>query len=86
MRPVQMIGFAGVWACSNQEDKLRLSLVCKPWRKLIAKPTTLWEAVSLNHAPACFRLRTTCILTLRCQGVRPVCELNMAVHAQIGTG
>ena len=30
----------------SQEDKLRLSLVCKPWRKLLAESPTLWQTFS----------------------------------------
>ena len=45
----------------SQEDKLRLSLVCKSWRKLLAKPTTLWQTLSGKQAPASFRLHTGCV-------------------------
>ena len=35
-----------VFELVSQEDKLRLSLVCKPWRKLLAKPTALWQTLA----------------------------------------
>ena len=46
----------------SQKDKLRLSLVCKPWRKLLAEPTTLWQTLSGKQAPACCGLHTGYIL------------------------
>ena len=42
----------------SQVDKLRLSLVCKPWRKLLAKSPTLWQTFSGKMAPACLWLHS----------------------------
>ena len=45
-----------------QEDKLRVSLVCKPWRQLLADPPSLWQTLSGKQAPACCKLHTGYIL------------------------
>ena len=47
-----------VFQLVSQEDKLRLSLVCKPWRKLLAESPTLWQTFSGKMAPACLWLHS----------------------------